>query len=64
MPARQYQIAVGAKASAVAVSTPADFGPNLVRLQIDYVAGLPRQRVIEAIEELKEALMEGAWPPA
>jgi hypothetical protein len=64
MPQRRYQLAMGAKAPAVAESTPTAFGTNLVRLDVDFTAAMTRQNLLEAVDEIRTAILEGAWPPA
>jgi hypothetical protein len=64
MATRRYQIAMGAKEATIAESTPSAFGDNLVRIDIDFTAAMTRQLALEAIDEIKQRIIEGSWPPA
>ena len=60
----RYQLAMGGKESAITTSTPSAFVDNVVRVDIDFTSAMTRQNALEVLDEIKQRIIEGNWPPA
>ncbi|MFZ4687852.1 MAG: hypothetical protein ACOYLS_01310 [Polymorphobacter sp.] len=63
MATQRYTITQGQKAQQVVRAAGSAIASETVQLNVDFTA-MTKGEILESLNELREAIIEGPWPPA